>query len=53
MNEFSGDAEGLGKVLTLKDSVQLMGDSGKKISYLKVNTTNLSQFMKKNIKKMQ
>jgi hypothetical protein len=37
MKEYSGEVESLGKVLTLKDTIQLMGDSGKKISYLKVN----------------
>ena len=44
MKEFSGDAAGLGKVLTLKDAVQLMGDAGRKISYLKVKLTNSSQW---------
>jgi hypothetical protein len=36
MKEYSGDVVNLGKALTLKDAIQLMGDIGKKISYLKV-----------------
>ncbi len=42
MKEYSGDAKGLGQVLTLKDAVQLMGDAGRKISYLKVRGQKLS-----------
>jgi hypothetical protein len=41
MKEYSGDAEGLGQVLTLKDAVELMGDAGRKISYLKVRGQKL------------
>ena len=37
MSSASGDSAGLGSVLTLKDAVQAMGDSGKSISYLKVD----------------
>ena len=37
MSSSSGNVAGLGPVLTLKDAVQSMGDSGKSISYLKVD----------------
>lgn len=33
----TGFVEGLGPVMTLKDTVDYMGDSGKVISYLKVD----------------
>ena len=38
MSDSSGYIDGLGPVLTLQDAVQLMGDDGKEISYLKVRT---------------
>ena len=37
MSSSSGNAAGLGSVLTLKDAVEEMGDAGKSISYLKVD----------------
>jgi hypothetical protein len=40
MKEFSGEANGLGPVLTLKDAIKAMGDEGKDISYLKVIKIN-------------
>ena len=35
MNNFSGNLEGYGLVVTLKDALRLFGDSDKVISYLK------------------
>jgi hypothetical protein len=33
--------EGLGKVLTLKDAIEAMGDTGKRISYLKASKNKI------------
>ena len=37
LKEYSGKIEGFGPVLTLKDAIKQHGDTGKRISYLKVS----------------
>jgi hypothetical protein len=37
LKEFTGNVAGFGQVMTLKDAVASMGDTGKVISYLKVD----------------
>ena len=54
LKEYSGKIEGFGPVLTLKDAIKQHGDTGKKISYLKVSyksserTFNWTNFKLKN-----
>jgi hypothetical protein len=38
MSEKSGNVQNVGDVLTLKEAVKLMGDEGRRITYLKVNS---------------
>ena len=48
MEDFSGNVEGLGEVVTLKDALQLFDDSDKVISYLKVKKKHCNKVVKKN-----
>ena len=45
MKEYSGDLPGFGAVLTLKDAIKSMGDTGKTISYLKVLNYSINRML--------